>query len=77
MTDRQHGETMTAWLRRRLAARSGVCPTCHQPTKEGGVRALAAEIGLPPTVVWRFLKGNDMTGRNLDKVVAWLDLTDD
>lgn len=40
------------------------------------MRSLADAVGLPHTVVWRFLKGGDMTGRNLDKVAAYLDCVD-
>lgn len=68
-------ETLTETLRRRVREAAGVttCPTCGQPTPiEGGVRSLAASIGIPHAVLWRFLGGKDMTGRNLDIIEAWL-----
>ena len=35
---------------------------------------LAEQIGMSHAVLWRFLRGKDMTGRNLDKVNQWLAL---
>ena len=66
-------ETFTAGLRRRLEADTWRCPTCHHPTSENGVRGLAERVGVPHTVLWRFLRGGDMTGRNIDLVVAFLE----
>lgn len=65
-------ETMTESLRRRLRERIE-CPTCLQPMPGDSMRSLADSLGLPHTVVWRFLRGGDMTGRNLDKVAAYLE----
>ncbi len=68
--------SLTDSLRKRVAERTGLCPTCGQPTNEGDVRALAADIGIPHTVLWRFLKGHDATGRTLDTIDAWLSTPD-
>lgn len=68
-------ETMTEGLRRQVRERSLFCPTCGQPTSPDGVRGLAGQIGVPHTVLWRFLKGSDATGRTLDKIAAWLSPT--
>lgn len=64
-------ESMTDALRRRLL--EGIaCPTCHQPLPGESTRKLADAMGMTHTGLWRFLKGGDMTGRNLDKVDAYL-----
>ena len=76
MTDTMEPETFTAGLRRRLEADRWRCPTCHQPTGGGGVRGLAELIGVNHATLWRFLRGGDMTGRNIDLVVAFLDRRD-
>lgn len=65
-------ETLTESLRRRLNERVA-CPTCHQPLPGKNVRDMAAEIGLPHTVLWRFLRGGDMQGRNLDIIAGYLE----
>jgi hypothetical protein len=66
-------ESFTDSVRRRIRERSGECPTCHQPTREGSIRGIADVIGMSHTTLWRFLRGGDITGRNLDKVIAWLE----
>lgn len=65
-------ESMTESLRRRLRERIE-CPTCFRPMPGDSVRSLADAVGLPHTVLWRFLQGKDMTGRNLDKVAVYLE----
>lgn len=65
-------ETFTESVRRRLREAHPVCPTCGQATGQS-LRALSGVTGVSFTVLGRFLKGGDMTGRNLDKIVAWLD----
>jgi hypothetical protein len=64
-------ESLTDGIRRRVRERIGACPTCGAATS--GTRPVATAIGVPNTVLWRFLKGGDMTGRNLDKLAAWLE----
>ena len=64
-------ETLTASLRRRLRESQPTCPTCGQPTGTS-LRALGESVGVPFTVLARFLKGGDMMGRNLDLVAAYL-----
>jgi hypothetical protein len=64
-------ETLTGSLRRRLRETNPACPTCGQPTGQS-LRALGEATGVPFTVLGRFLKGADMTGRNLDKIDAFL-----
>jgi hypothetical protein len=64
-------ETLTENLRRRLRERIE-CPTCYQPMPGDTQAKLAAEVGLAPSILSRFLNGKDMTGRNLDKVAAYL-----
>ena len=66
-------ETFTDSLRRRVRERSGECPTCHQPTQDGGIRAVSDAIGMAHTTLWRFLRGHQITSDQLDKIVAWLD----
>jgi hypothetical protein len=66
-------ESFTDSVRRRIREQSGECPTCHQPTSDGGIRRVADAIGISHTSLWRFLRGGDITGRNLDKMIAWLD----
>lgn len=62
----------TETLRHRVRAKGGACPTCGQPLSEGGVRAVAAAIGIGHSTLWRFLRGRDITGRNIDLIEAWL-----
>jgi hypothetical protein len=66
-------ETLTESIRRRVREKSGECPTCHQPTAEGGVRQVAQDIGLSHTTLWRFMRGHQATSDVLDKIVTWLD----
>ena len=72
MSETTRAETLTEGMRRRLLEFCE-CPTCHRPINDGGLRALADQIGIVHTVLWRFMRGGDMTGRNLDKVAAFLD----
>ena len=65
-------ETFTEGLRRRLGEFSA-CPTCHRPINDGGTRKLAEQVGVNHTTLWRFLRGGDMNGRGIDKVVSFLD----
>lgn len=65
-------ESLTEGLRRQVREKGVECPTCHQPTVDGGIRGLASSMGVPHSVLWRFLQGKDATGRTLDKIAAWL-----
>jgi hypothetical protein len=65
-------ESLTESLRRRLRDHNPACPTCGQPTGSS-LRALGEQVGVPFTVLARFLKGGDATGRTLDKIAAYLD----
>ena len=67
MTD----ESLTTSIRRRVLA-VAACPHCHQAMPGQSHREIAEAMGIPHTVLWRFLRGSDITGRNLDKVHAWL-----
>lgn len=64
--------TLTERLRRDVRAAGLICPTCGQPTADRGIRGLADAIGIPHSVLWRFIQGKDATGRTLDKIDAWL-----
>ena len=65
-------ETFTESVRRRFRDRQLTCPTCGQVTGSS-LRALGEATGVPFNNLARFLKGGDMVGRNLDRVVAYLD----
>lgn len=64
-------ETLTESIRRRLRETTATCPACGQSTGQS-LRALGEATGVPFTGLSRFLKGGDMTGRNLDKIDVWL-----
>ena len=67
--------SFTDELRQRVRERLAFCPTCGQPTTEGGVRAQSDAIpGVSHTTLWRFLTGRgDPSGKLIDTLVAWLD----
>lgn len=65
-------EYLTASIRR-LVLGIIACPHCHQAMPGQSLREIAEAMGVPNTVLWRFLRGADITGRNLDKVHAWLE----
>ena len=65
-------ETFTDSLRRRLLEASKFCPTCGQPTTEGGMRALGRKIGVAPMTVSRFLSGRDVQSDTIDAIVKYL-----
>ena len=60
-------------LRRRVREKAGVCPTCGQPTTDGGIRALAEATGVQHTTLWRFLRGGVAQSTVIDRLVRWLD----
>ena len=70
-------ESLTASLRRRLSESRGICPTCGQPRSGESLRALGAATGIPFTVLARFLRGGEATGRTLDAIDAYLSLTEE
>ena len=41
--------------------------------KATSLRLLAAEIGISFVVLGRFLNGGDVSTKNLDRIVAWLE----
>jgi hypothetical protein len=65
-------ETFTDSLRRRLLEASQFCPTCEQPMGKGGLRAFSEKIGIGPTVLWHFLKGDAPSAATIDAIVAFL-----
>lgn len=65
-------ETLQESLRRRLIAARGLCPTCGQPAPGDSLRALGTATGVPFTVLARFLKGGEATGRTLDAIDRYL-----
>lgn len=64
--------TFTDDLRERTRRRLGICPTCGQPTSPH-YKETADSIGMSTSILWRFLRGHDLTGRNIDKIVTWLE----
>lgn len=65
-------ETFTESLRRRLLEASKFCPTCGQPTSKGGLRAFGEKIGIGPTVLWHFLRGDMPSAATIDAIVKFL-----
>lgn len=67
--------TLSERIRDEVRDLSAPCPTCGQPRNKRGLRHLAAEIGIPHTVLWRFMKGGAATTDTLDRIDTWLHIT--
>lgn len=67
-----NSESFSDGLRQRLREASRFCPTCGQPTTKGGVRALAARIGVHHSTLWRFMHGEPTKSDTIDAIVRFL-----
>lgn len=58
-------------LRERCRERMHYCRTCGQPM-EPGLRKCAAQIGVSPAALSRFMRGKQPSGPMVDKLAMWL-----
>lgn len=70
MSKRKPETTLQDQLRAVVRAAMKQCPTCGRRLP-GGLRRVGKVIGLGAATLSRWLRGTDMTGRNLDKVFAY------